>query len=224
MNRKRGKKTRPAPVEGLPRQLAAAGQGAPPLRGRDPGHRDRALRRRPRSHPRREGRDHVLTRRSRQGERLLHRPPRTPRARRQDPQRRTARRAQDRPGAPAPESTRTSRAATGGQAPPWRCFKCADRAVHHPERNRMMARTKRSRRAYSAGEWGRNRVRIFPDPKTGMFQIEWREDGRRLTRSLKHRDWRRAEEAGGRVRRRVLRRAQRQGGGRARAAHPGTAF
>ena len=56
-----------------------------------------------------------------------------------------------------------------------------------------MARTKRSRRAYSAGEWGRNRVRIFPDPKTGMFQIEWRENGRRLTRSLKHRDWRRAK-------------------------------
>ena len=57
----------------------------------------------------------------------------------------------------------------------------------------MMARTKRDRRAYSAGEWGRNRVRVFPDPKTGMFQIEWREDGRRLTRSLKHRDWRRAK-------------------------------
>ena len=56
-----------------------------------------------------------------------------------------------------------------------------------------MARTKRSRRAYSAGEWGRNRVRIFPDPKTGMFQIEWRENGRRLTRSLKHRDWSRAK-------------------------------
>ena len=56
----------------------------------------------------------------------------------------------------------------------------------------MMARTKRDRRAYSAGEWGRNRVRIFPDPKTGFFQIEWRENGRRLTRSLKHRDWARA--------------------------------
>ena len=56
-----------------------------------------------------------------------------------------------------------------------------------------MARTKRSRRAYSAGEWGRNRVRVFPDPKTGLFQIEWREDGRRLTRSLKHRDWSRAK-------------------------------
>ena len=61
------------------------------------------------------------------------------------------------------------------------------------ERNRMMARTKRSRRSYGAGEWGRNRVRIFPDPKTGLFQIEWRENGRRLTRSLKHRDWRRAK-------------------------------
>ena len=56
-----------------------------------------------------------------------------------------------------------------------------------------MARTKRSRRSYGAGEWGRNRVRVFPDPKTGLFQIEWREDGRRLTKSLKHRDWRRAK-------------------------------
>ena len=61
------------------------------------------------------------------------------------------------------------------------------------ERNRMMARTKRSRRSYGAGEWGRNRVRVFPDPKTGILQIEWRENGRRLTRSLKHRDWSRAK-------------------------------
>ncbi|WP_420449776.1 tyrosine-type recombinase/integrase [Candidatus Palauibacter sp.] len=57
----------------------------------------------------------------------------------------------------------------------------------------MMARTKRSRRSYSAGEWGRNRVRVFPDPKTGILQVEWRENGRRLTRSLKHRDWSRAK-------------------------------
>ena len=56
-----------------------------------------------------------------------------------------------------------------------------------------MARTKRSRRSYGAGEWGRNRVRVFPDPKTGLYQIEWRENGRRLTRSLKHRDWARAK-------------------------------
>ena len=56
-----------------------------------------------------------------------------------------------------------------------------------------MARTKRVRRGYSAGEWGRNRVRVFPDPKTGLYQIEWRDNGRRLTRSLKHRDWRRAK-------------------------------
>ena len=27
-----------------------------------------------------------------------------------------------------------------------------------------MARTKRSRRSYAAGEWGRNRVRVFADP------------------------------------------------------------
>ena len=56
-----------------------------------------------------------------------------------------------------------------------------------------MARTKRDRRAYSAGEWGRNRVRVFPDPRTGVIQIQWREDGCRLTRSLKHRDWSRAK-------------------------------
>ena len=29
-----------------------------------------------------------------------------------------------------------------------------------------MARTKRSQRSYGAGEWGRKRVRVFPDPKT----------------------------------------------------------
>ena len=57
-----------------------------------------------------------------------------------------------------------------------------------------MARTKRSRRSYGAGEWGRNRVRVFPDAKTGLYQMEWRENGRRLTRSLKHRDWRRAKQ------------------------------
>ncbi|MXX72813.1 MAG: hypothetical protein F4205_16260 [Gemmatimonadetes bacterium] len=56
-----------------------------------------------------------------------------------------------------------------------------------------MARTKRSRRSYGGGEWGRNRVRVFPDPKTGLFQVEWRENGRRLTRSLGHRDWARAK-------------------------------
>ncbi len=57
----------------------------------------------------------------------------------------------------------------------------------------MMARTKRSRRSYGAGEWGRNRVRVFPDSKTGLYQLEWRENGRRLTRSLGHRDWVRAK-------------------------------
>ncbi len=52
-----------------------------------------------------------------------------------------------------------------------------------------MVRTRRGRRGYSAGEWGRNRVRVFPDPKTGRFQVEWRENGRRRSRSLGHRDW-----------------------------------
>ena len=56
-----------------------------------------------------------------------------------------------------------------------------------------MARTKRGRRSYSAGERGRNRVWIFPDPKTGLIQIEWRENGHKLSRSLGHRDWARAK-------------------------------
>ena len=56
-----------------------------------------------------------------------------------------------------------------------------------------MARTKRRRQSYGAGEWGRNRVRVFPDPKTGLIQIEWRDDGCRLSRSLGHRDWARAK-------------------------------
>ncbi|MYG34286.1 MAG: tyrosine-type recombinase/integrase, partial [Gemmatimonadetes bacterium] len=81
---------------------------------------------------------------------------------------------------------------SGARERPPRPLGQADRAVHH-RRNRMMARTKRDRRSYSAGEWGRNRVRVFPDPKTGLFQIEWRENGRRLTRSLKHREWARAK-------------------------------
>ena len=53
--------------------------------------------------------------------------------------------------------------------------------------------TKRSRTSYSAGERGRNRVLVFPDPGTGLIQIEWREGGRRLTKSLGHRDWDRAK-------------------------------
>ncbi len=63
----------------------------------------------------------------------------------------------------------------------------------------MMARTKRSRRHYSAGEWGRNRVRVFPDPRTGVIQVEWREHGRRLTRSLGHRDWAQAKKQADKV-------------------------
>ena len=50
---------------------------------------------------------------------------------------------------------------SGADGLPQRALMSADRAVHHT-RNRMMARTKRSRRSYGAGEWGRNRVRVFP--------------------------------------------------------------
>ncbi len=57
----------------------------------------------------------------------------------------------------------------------------------------MTERARSGRRGYSAGEWGRNRVRVFPDPKTGLFQIEWRENGSRRSQSLGHRDWVRAK-------------------------------
>ena len=56
-----------------------------------------------------------------------------------------------------------------------------------------MTVTKRVQRSYSAGERGRNRARVFSDPKTGLMQIEWREGGLRQTRSLKHRDWSKAK-------------------------------
>jgi len=56
-----------------------------------------------------------------------------------------------------------------------------------------MARTKTDRRSYIAGEKGRNRVRTFACPKTGMMQIEWREGGRKLSTSLKHRDFEKAK-------------------------------
>ena len=89
----------------------------------------------------------------------------------------------------------------------------------------MMARTKPIRRSYGAGEWGRNRVRVFPDPKTGLFQIEWRDNGRRLTRSLKHRDWRRAKRQADEFAAGFARAGDAwQGRSRARAAHPGDAF
>ena len=54
-----------------------------------------------------------------------------------------------------------------------------------------------NRRSYSAGEWGQNQVRVFPDPMTGLIQIEWREDGRRHSRSLRHPRLGSGKEAGG---------------------------
>ena len=57
----------------------------------------------------------------------------------------------------------------------------------------MMRRTKRRTRSYSAGERGRNRVRVFEDPKTGVYQMEWREGGKRGQQSLGHRDFDRAK-------------------------------
>lgn len=57
-----------------------------------------------------------------------------------------------------------------------------------------MARTTRTRQSYPAGEKGRNRCSVFPDPKTGIYQIEWRENGKRCQKSLGHRDWDLAKE------------------------------
>lgn len=56
-----------------------------------------------------------------------------------------------------------------------------------------MERTMKDQRTYSAGEKGRNRVRVFPDPKTGMYQLEYRSGRRRESRSLKHRDFQKAK-------------------------------
>ena len=53
--------------------------------------------------------------------------------------------------------------------------------------------SRRSQSSSSTGEWRRNRVRVFSDPRTGVIQIERREHGRRITRSLGHRDWNRVK-------------------------------
>ena len=55
-----------------------------------------------------------------------------------------------------------------------------------------MARTNEAAGA-TAPASGAGTGSVFPDPKTGLYQIEWRENGRRLTRSLRHRDWVRAK-------------------------------
>ena len=57
-----------------------------------------------------------------------------------------------------------------------------------------MTVTRKDRLRYPAGEKGRNRVWAFPDKKTGMMQLEWREFGRRCSKSLKHRDWDKAKD------------------------------
>ena len=88
-----------------------------------------------------------------------------------------------------------------------------------------MARTKPIRRSYGAGEWGRNRVRVFPDPKTGLFQIEWRDNGAQAHKVAEAPRLETGEAAGGRVRRWLPRAGDRgQGGSRVRAAHPGGRF
>ena len=83
--------------------------------------------------------------------------------------------------------------ATGGDAFPARSFFRADRADYQSreESNDGTHETKPAQ--LRRRRMGRNRVRVFPHPKTGLYQIEWRENGRRLTRSLGHRDWTQAK-------------------------------
>ena len=69
----------------------------------------------------------------------------------------------------------------------------ADRAVDHRTSSLIRACTSRLRPGCSVGEWTRARVRVFPDPRTGVIQLEWRQNGRRITRSLGHGDWNRAK-------------------------------
>lgn len=56
-----------------------------------------------------------------------------------------------------------------------------------------MTVTKKDRRSYFAGEKGRNRVRLFSDARTGVLRWEWRENGRRCSLRLEHRDWDKAK-------------------------------
>jgi len=57
----------------------------------------------------------------------------------------------------------------------------------------MMARAKRSRRNLQRRRMGPEPGEGLPRSQAGLYQIEWRENGRRLSRSLKHRDWSRAK-------------------------------
>ena len=67
-----------------------------------------------------------------------------------------------------------------------------------------MARTKRSQRSYGAGEWGRNRVRIFPDPKTGIFPDRVARERAQAHPVAQTSRLGTREDAGGSVRRRVI--------------------
>ena len=76
----------------------------------------------------------------------------------------------ERPPPEGPESRRrpgAGRGASSGQG-----LEYAGRAIPPRRGSLMVASTKRTRRSHSAGNWGRNRVRAFSDPRTGIIQIE----------------------------------------------------
>jgi integrase len=51
-----------------------------------------------------------------------------------------------------------------------------------------MAKKKQTGFSYSAGEWGRNRVRLYEDAKSGRLFLEWRANGKRQSICLPHTD------------------------------------
>lgn len=51
-----------------------------------------------------------------------------------------------------------------------------------------MSHARKNRWSYSAGEWGRNRVRAFEHPKTGRIYLEFSDNGARRRVALSHRD------------------------------------
>lgn len=76
---------------------------------------------------------------------------------------------------------------TGGEAISPRSVRCADRAANHREDSNDGTHDTKSA---PPPRWrmGSKPVRVFPDLETGLYRIGWRANGRRLTRSLKHRD------------------------------------
>lgn len=77
-----------------------------------------------------------------------------------------------------------------------------------------MAKTRKGKTwSYTAGEKGRNRVRVYEEQRTGILMLEWYEQsGKRKRKSLGHRDKEKAKEIADRVAAELRRVAQVDGG------------